>query len=203
MTLKLINTSIPDVILIEPNVYDDSRGFFLETFHHRKYADVGIDQVFVQDNYSHSKRGIIRGLHYQLIHPQGKLIYVMKGEIFDVAVDIRRGSPSFGQWFGTSLSAENKRQIYVPKGFAHGFCVLSESADVMYKCTDFYDAEDEYGIFWSDETIAIDWPVKTPVLSDKDNGFQKLTEISENDLPVYGGADGTRTRNFRRDRPVL
>lgn len=203
MTLKLINTSIPDVILIEPNVYNDSRGFFLETFHHRKYADVGIDQLFVQDNYSHSKQGIIRGLHYQLIHPQGKLIFVMKGEIFDVAVDIRQGSPSFGQWFGTSLSAENKRQMYVPQGFAHGFCVLSESADVMYKCTDSYDAKDEHGIFWSDETIAIDWPVKTPILSDKDNGFQKLTEISENDLPVYGGADGTRTRNFRRDRPVL
>lgn len=203
MTLKLINTSIPDVILIEPNVYNDSRGFFLETFHHRKYADVGIDQLFVQDNYSHSKQGIIRGLHYQLIHPQGKLIFVMKGEIFDVAVDIRQGSPSFGQWFGTSLSAENKRQMYVPQGFAHGFCVLSESADVMYKCTDSYDAKDEHGIFWSDETIAIGWPVKTPILSDKDNGFQKLTEISENDLPVYGGADGTRTRNFRRDRPVL
>ena len=203
MTLRLIDTSIPDVLLIEPNVYNDSRGFFFETFHHRKYADVGINEMFVQDNYSHSKQGIVRGLHYQLLHPQGKLIFVISGEIFDVAVDIRRGSPTFGQWFGTILSAENKRQIYVPEGFAHGFCVLSESADIMYKCTDFYNAEDEYGIFWSDETIAINWSVKTPVLSDKDKRFQRLTETPVKDLPIYGGADGTRTRNFRRDRPVL
>ena len=203
MTLKLINTSISDVLLLEPNVYDDSRGFFLETFHQSKYTDVGIDKTFVQDNYSHSKQGTLRGLHYQLLHPQGKLIFVLRGEIFDVAVDIRRGSSTLGQWVGANLSAKNKRQIYVPEGFAHGFCVLSESADVMYKCSDFYDAEDEYGIFWSDETIAINWPVKTPVLSGKDSKFQRFTEIPEKDLPIYGGADGTRTRNFRRDRPVL
>tara|TARA_B100000315_G_scaffold182435_1_gene171287 strand:+ start:2822 stop:3427 length:606 start_codon:yes stop_codon:yes gene_type:complete len=195
MILKLINTSIPDVLLLEPNVYDDPRGFFLEIFHQTKYTDVGIDKTFVQDNYSHSKHGILRGLHYQLLHPQGKLIFVLSGEIFDVAVDIRRGSSTFGQWFGVNLSAENKRQIYVPEGFAHGFCVLSESADVMYKCSDFYDAEDEYGIFWSDETIAIDWPVKTPILSEKDSKFQILDEIPEKNLPIYGGTDETRTRN--------
>ncbi len=187
MSLKLIDTAITDVLLIEPEVHSDSRGFFLEIFHHKKYADVGIDQTFIQDNYSHSEHGIIRGLHYQLHRPQGKLVFVMAGEILDVVVDIRRGSPTFGKWFGTHLSAKNKRQIYIPEGFAHGFCVLSKSADVMYKCTDFYDPEDESGIIWSDETIAIDWPVKTPVLSDKDSRYQGLTEISEGDLPVYGG----------------
>ena len=198
MTLKLINTSIPDVLLIEPKVYDDSRGFFLETFHQKKYTDVGINKTFVQDNYSHSKQRILRGLHYQLLHPQGKLIFVLRGEIFDVAVDIRRGSSTFGKWFGANLSAINKRQIYVPDGFAHGFCVLSESADVMYKCTDFYDAEDEHGIFWSDETIAIDWAVKAPVLSEKDSKFQRFTEIPEKDLPIYRRADEAQTRNTRK-----
>ena len=198
MTLKLINTSIPDVLLIEPKVYDDSRGFFLETFHQKKYTDVGINKTFVQDNYSHSKQRILRGLHYQLHHPQGKLIFVLRGEIFDVAVDIRRGSSTFGKWFGANLSAKNKRQIYVPDGFAHGFCVLSESAEVMYKCTDFYDAEDEHGIFWSDETLAIDWPVKTPVLSEKDSKFQRFTEIPEKDLPIYRRADEAQTRNTRK-----
>ena len=198
MTLKLINTSISDVLLLEPNVYDDSRGFFLETFHQSKYTDVGIDKTFVQDNYSHSKQGTLRGLHYQLLHPQGKLIFVLRGEIFDVAVDIRRGSSTFGKWFGANLSAKNKRQIYVPDGFAHGFCVLSESAEVMYKCTDFYDAEDEHGIFWSDETLAIDWPVKTPVLSEKDSKFQRFTEIPEKDLPIYRRADEAQTRNTRK-----
>ncbi len=198
MTLKLINTSIPDVLLIEPKVYDDSRGFFLETFHQKKYTELGINKTFVQDNYSHSKQRILRGLHYQLHHPQGKLIFVLRGEIFDVAVDIRRGSSTFGKWFGANLSAINKRQIYVPDGFAHGFCVLSESADVMYKCTDFYDAEDEHGIFWSDETLAIDWPVKTPVLSEKDSKFQRFTEIPEKDLPIYRRADEAQTRNTRK-----
>ena len=195
MTLKLINTTIPDVLLIEPKVYDDSRGFFLETFHQKKYTELGINKTFVQDNYSHSNQRILRGLHYQLLHPQGKLIFVLRGEIFDVAVDIRQGSSTFGKWFGANLSAKNKRQIYVPDGFAHGFCVLSESADVMYKCTDFYDAEDEHGIFWSDETIAIDWAVKTPVLSEKDSKFQRFTEIPEKDLPIYRGADEAQIRN--------
>jgi len=201
MTLKLINTSIPDVLLIEPKVYDDSRGFFLETFHQKKYTELGINKTFVQDNYSHSKQRILRGLHYQLHHPQGKLIFVLRGEIFDVAVDIRRGSSTFGKWFGANLSAINKRQIYVPDGFAHGFCVLSESADVMYKCSDFYDTEDEYGIFWSDETIAIDWAVKTPVLSEKDSEFQRFTEIPEKDFPIYRGADEAQTRNSREISP--
>lgn len=186
MSVKFIKTSLPGVFFIEPEVHKDSRGFFLETFHHRKYAEAGIDQVFVQDNHSHSKQGILRGLHYQLRHPQEKLVFVLRGEIFDVAVDIRRGSPTFGQWVGAFLSAENKRQMYMPEGFAHGFCTLSESADVLYKCTDFYDPEDDYGIFWSDATIGIDWPVKkTPILSAKDSKFQSLNDIPEINLPVY------------------
>lgn len=185
MSLKLIKTSIPEVLLIEPKVYKDSRGFFMETFHPNKYAEIGIRKTFVQDNYSHTKKGILRGLHYQLRYPQGKLVFVITGEIFDVAVDIRRGSPSFGKWFGTNISAENKRQIYIPEGFAHGFCVLSETADVLYKCTDFYNHEDEYGVFWSDSEIAVDWPVKTPGLSDKDSGYQKLADIPKDNLPIY------------------
>lgn len=186
MSAKFFKTSLPGVFFIEPVVHEDPRGFFLETFHHRKYAEAGIDQVFVQDNHSHSKQGILRGLHYQLRHPQGKLVFVLKGEIFDVAVDIRRGSPTFGQWVGATLSSANRRQMYVPEGFAHGFCILSEFADVLYKCTDFHNPEDDYGIVWSDATISIDWPVKkTPILSAKDSKFQSLIEIPKSDLPLY------------------
>jgi dTDP-4-dehydrorhamnose 3,5-epimerase len=177
--------SLSGVILIKPQVFKDGRGFFLETFHAEKYAVGNIGRTFVQDNHSHSQRGTLRGLHYQIGHAQGKLIYVVTGEIFDVAVDIRLGSPKFGQWVGARLSAENKQQIYVPEGFAHGFCVLSESADVIYKCTDFYSPKDECGIFWADPTINIDWPIKAPVLSEKDGLNPKLSEVPERLLPVY------------------
>ncbi len=180
-----MNTSLPGVVRLEPEVFSDSRGFFLETFHKRKYEEGGIDQAFVQDNHSHSKEGSIRGLHYQLNNPQGKLIYVVTGEIFDVAVDIRRGSPTFARWEGFHLSGENSHQVFIPEGFAHGFCVLSDWADVIYKCTDFYDPEDEYGIVWSDPAIAVEWPVRDPVISQKDRQYPPLKDIPENLLPTY------------------
>ena len=185
MPIKSLDTSIPGILLFEPDMFKDSRGYFMEIFHRKKYAEIGLDRSFVQENFSHSKRGIIRGLHYQLRQPQAKFLYVMRGEIFDVAVDIRRGSPTFGKWFGTNLSDENRRQIFVPEGFAHGFCVLSESADVFYKCTDFYNPGDEYGIFWSDKTIGIDWPIENPFLSEKDSLFKPLKAIAEKNLPAY------------------
>ncbi|GJQ58399.1 MAG: dTDP-4-dehydrorhamnose 3,5-epimerase [Candidatus Scalindua sp. AMX11] len=185
MSLKIQETSLPGVLLIEPKVFKDSRGFFMETFHKGKYEEGGIDQDFVQDNYSHSSSGTLRGLHYQLKHPQGKLVYVITGEIFDVAVDIRYGSPTFGQWGGFTLSSENRRQVYIPEGFAHGFCVLSESADVLYKCTDVYKPDDEYGIMWSDQTMSIEWPVIKPNVSDKDRQYSELREIPSHHLPLF------------------
>jgi len=165
-------------------VFKDTRGFFMETYHQRKYAQKGIDPIFVQDNHSHSQQSTLRGLHYQLKNPQGKLIYVVAGEIFDVAVDIRQGSDTFSQWTGTILSAENRRQVFVPKGFAHGFCVLSETADVIYKCTDFYTPGDEYGIFWDDPAIGINWRVENPILSEKDSQNPKLSDVPKEYLPV-------------------
>ncbi len=185
MSIKNIKTKLPGVLLIEPEVFEDSRGFFMETFHQNKYAEVSIDQAFIQDNYSHSTRGVLRGLHYQLKHPQGKLIYVITGEIFDVAVDIRQGSPTFGQWVGQYLSDQNKRQIFIPEGFAHGFCVISETADVLYKATDLYNPDDEYGVLWYDPDIGIDWPVKVPIVSDKDNHYPGLRDAKETQLPIY------------------
>jgi len=185
MTSPYKGRTIPGVILIEPDVYTDERGFFLETYHREKYRSKGVGQVFVQDNHSHSCRKALRGLHYQLKNPQGKLIYVLTGKIFDVAVDIRRGSPTFGCWCGWVLSTSTKHQLYVPQGFAHGFCVLSESADVIYKCTDLYDPADEYGILWNDPTLAIDWPVENPILSQKDDRFPQLAQIPEDHLPHF------------------
>jgi len=190
MAIKFNTTSLPGVILIEPQVFEDPRGFFMETFHKKKYAVEGIDRVFVQDNHSHSKRGTLRGLHYQLRHAQGKLIYVVAGEVFDVAVDIRCGAPTFGKWSGTYISAENKRQLYIPEGFAHGFSVLSETADVIYKCTDFYTPGDEYGIFWADPTIDIDWKIESPVLSKRDSQNPELSQVAEELLPVYKSISG-------------
>lgn len=185
MSIKCTETDLPGVLLIDPKVFNDSRGFFMETFHQKKYAEAGIDHAFIQDNYSYSTRGTLRGLHYQLKHPQGKLVYVISGEIYDVAVDIRRGSPGFGKWVGQYLSGENRRQIFVPEGFAHGFCVISETADVLYKTTDLYNPDDEYGVLWSDPTIGIDWPVETPIVSDKDKQFPGLNEAPEIHLPIY------------------
>ncbi len=183
MDVNIKQLDLPGVYIIEPACFKDLRGFFLETFHQQKYEAAGIDRTFVQDNQSHSKKGVLRGLHYQLKHPQGKLIYAVTGAIFDVAVGIRAGSPTFGKWTGAELSADNKRQIYVPEGFAHGFVVLSESADVIYKCTDLYAPGDEYGILWSDTEIGINWPVETPILSPKDLENPRLKEIPQKYLP--------------------
>jgi dTDP-4-dehydrorhamnose 3,5-epimerase len=184
--MKCTETELSGVFLIEPDIFRDERGFFMETYHQKRYSEAGIDRAFVQDNRSHSRRGILRGLHYQLVHGQDKLISVVMGEIFDVAVDIRLGSPTFGRWVGDYLSAENGRQIFVPKGFAHGFCVLSETADVVYKCTDFYAPGDEYGILWSDPGIGIDWPCEDVVISGKDSRNPELSKVQEKYLPKYG-----------------
>ena len=171
--------------MIEPDRFEDSRGFFMETYHSRKYAEGGLDRAYVQDNYSHSSQGTLRGLHYQFRHPQEKLVYVITGEIFDVAVDIRPNSPAFGKWMGTHLSADNKFQVFIPEGFAHGFYVLSERADVVYKCTDFYAPDEEGGILWSDPEIDIEWPVSDPLLSAKDSQYPCLKEVPPERLPGY------------------
>jgi dTDP-4-dehydrorhamnose 3,5-epimerase len=173
----------PEVLLVEPDVFPDARGFFMETFHADKYALHGLPAMFLQDNHSRSVRGALRGLHYQLNHPQGKLVRVVSGEVFDVAVDIRRGSPLFGRWVGAVLSEENRHQIYIPPGFAHGFCTLSEQADFLYKCTDLYAPGDEYGIAWDDPDIAIEWPQLDYLISDKDLDNPGLSD--NNNLPVY------------------
>ena len=178
-------TALPGVLVIEPQRFEDHRGFFRETYHQRRYEALGLKRPFVQDNHSHSRQGTLRGLHYQLRHPQEKLVYVVDGEIYDVAVDIRIGSPNFGIWVGVHLSKENGRQIFIPKGFAHGFLVLSETADVIYKCTDLYDPHDDYGVFWADKSIGIQWPTEEPILSEKDQKLPWLQEIPEGRLPRY------------------
>jgi dTDP-4-dehydrorhamnose 3,5-epimerase len=183
--MRFIEAGLPGVIVIEPDVFEDSRGYFLETYHAKKYADAGISGPFVQDNFSRSIRGTLRGLHYQRSRAQGKLVSVPDGVVFDVAVDIRPGSPTFGQWVGMELSAENKRQLYIPSGFAHGFCVLSEVAAFAYKCTDFYVPQDEGGILWNDPAIGISWPVSVPLLSAKDQAYKHLADIPLSDLPVH------------------
>ncbi|MFO1518594.1 MAG: dTDP-4-dehydrorhamnose 3,5-epimerase [bacterium] len=184
--MKFIETEIPGVVLIEPQTFEDPRGFFFESYHQGKFADGGIREVFVQDNHSLSTRGTLRGLHYQLHHPQAKLCRVTRGEVFDVAVDIRKGSPTFGKSVCATLSAENKRQLFIPKGFAHGFCVLSETAQFLYKCSDFYRPEDECGIAWNDPYLSIRWPVEKPFLSDKDLQLPFLKDQDEKKIPVYG-----------------
>jgi len=184
--LNVIETKLPGVMIIEPRVFSDDRGFFMETWQRERYSKYGIPATFVQDNLSYSQKGVLRGLHYQHPNAQGKLVYVLQGEVFDVAVDIRVGSPTFGQWVGVTLSAGNKRQLYIPEGFAHGFCVLSATALFAYKCTDFYNPRAEGGIAWNDPDIAIDWPVEKPVLSPKDNVYPKLKDISRQRLPRYG-----------------
>lgn len=183
--MQFIPAALPGVIIIEPSIFKDDRGFFMETYHQKKYAQAGITERFVQDNRSHSRQHTLRGLHYQIVHTQAKIVQVVDGDIFDVAVDIRVGSPAFGKWFGMRLSAENKRQMFIPGGFAHGFCVLSQTADVVYKCSDFYAPQDEYGILWSDTAIGINWPVKTPVLSPKDRHFPCLNELTAAQLPTF------------------
>jgi dTDP-4-dehydrorhamnose 3,5-epimerase len=183
--MRFLPTDLPGVILIQPDVHRDPRGFFLETYHERKYAEGGIPGPFVQDNHSHSARGTLRGLHAQRLRPQGKLVRAVEGEMFDVAVDIRRGSPSFGKWVGFILSGENFHQLWIPPGFAHGFCALSERVHVEYKCTDFYDPEDEVAVAWNDPSIAIAWPVESPELSSRDARAPRLAAVLDA-LPVYG-----------------
>lgn len=174
--MKVHKGEIDGVVIFEPDVFRDSRGFFLETYHARKYAEAGLPP-FVQDNHSRSTKGTLRGLHAQRFHPQGKLLRVLEGEIYDIAVDARKGSPTFKRWMSVILSADNFRQIYVPPGFLHGFCVVSDVAQVEYKCTDFYDPSDEVGVIWNDPTLAIAWPVGDPVLSKKDQAHPRFDEI--------------------------
>ncbi len=184
--MKIVESALPDVLIVEPDIFADARGAFLETFHGAKYAEGGIQGPFVQDNFAVSRRGVLRGLHYQSPHAQGKLVSVTEGTVFDVAVDIRKGSPTFGRWVGIELSADNRRQLYIPPGFAHGYCVLSETAGFWYKCTDFYAPKDEHGIVWNDPTLKIGWPISSPILSAKDAAYQTLAAMTEH-LPVYRG----------------
>lgn len=188
--MKVIPSQIPDVLIIEPDVFGDKRGFFMESWHAKKYAELGLNEDFVQDNLSRSHRGVLRGLHYQLEQPQGKLVSVITGAVFDVAVDIRKGSPTFGQWVGAELSEDNHRQLYVPPGFAHGFCVLSESVDFFYKCTDFYAPQYEHGIQWNDPAIGIQWPDSEFIISEKDSHNSLLQDMDDK-LPIYKGKVNT------------
>jgi len=182
--MKTMTTPLQGLIIIEPQVFGDNRGYFLETHHQQRYRNDGIDRVFVQDNLSYSVKGTLRGLHFQITRPQAKLVQVVTGEVFDVAVDIRPQSATFGQWFGTCLSEKNKRQLFIPEGFAHGFCVLSDSAHFYYKCSNYYDSGDERGILWSDPAIGIDWPIKDPVLSAKDGRFGSLSDFTAKQLQL-------------------
>jgi dTDP-4-dehydrorhamnose 3,5-epimerase len=183
--MKFIATSLPGCAVIEPQVFGDARGFFYESYNEAKFREASIDRKFVQSNVSRSSRGVLRGLHYQWPHPQGKLVSVLEGEVYDVAVDIRRGSPTFGQWAGVLLTAENHRHFWIPEGFAHGFCVLSEFATFAYQCTDLYDAKADGGIRWNDAAIGIDWPMAAPLLSDKDNKAPLLAEVPADRLPEF------------------
>lgn len=183
--MQVFKTKLENVLVIEPRTYPDARGFFMESFHRQRYADAGITCGFVQDNLSYSVRNTLRGLHFQFPHVQAKLIQVIQGAIFDVAVDIRHGSPTFGQWEGVTLSDANRHQLFIPEGFAHGFCVLSDIAYVHYKCSDVYTPAAEGGVIFSDPEIGIRWPVTDPLLSEKDGRFPVLGDIASESLPRY------------------
>ena len=184
--MKATRLSIPDVVLLEPKVFGDARCFFFESFNQRAFNEAtGSSHQFVQDNHSRSSKGVLRGLHYQVQQPQGKLVRVTSGAVFDVAVDIRRGSPSFGRWYGCVLDDVDHRQLYIPPGFAHGFCVVSDEADFFYKCTDYYHPQSEQGIAWDDPDIGIDWPLREVSLSGKDQQNPRLNAQSSEKLPVY------------------
>ena len=183
--MKIIQTELPGCVVIEPAVHGDARGLFYESFNAKAYADAGLDLKFVQTNVSRSARGVLRGLHYQWPNPQGKLVSVLDGEVYDVAVDIRVGSPTFGRWAAAILSADNKRHFWIPEGFAHGFAVLSDSATFMYQCTALYDRAADAGIRWNDADIAVDWPLAAPSLSDKDAKAPFLAEVPREKLPTY------------------
>lgn len=183
--MQIVETSLPGVLLIKPRVFEDPRGFFLETYRADMLAAAGVHEIFVQDNHSRSARGVLRGMHYQLRHPQAKLCQVVQGEVLDFAVDIRVGSPHFGRWVSAVLSAANHHALYIPKGFAHGFVVRSETADFLYKCSDYYDAADDCGALWNDPALGIDWDTASPILSAKDQRHLPLAQIPRERLPVY------------------
>lgn len=186
-SLRRIDTSLPGVFELCPKVISDARGFFLETYHGAKLAELGIRDVFVQDNHSLSRKATLRGLRYQLLRPQAKLCRVIEGEALDVAVDIRRGSPHFGKWTSVLLSAETHNQIYVPKGFAHGFVALTDTVQFLYKCSDFYDPADDHGIFWDDPDLKVHWGVAAPLVSEKDGKLPMLAQVPRELLPEYSG----------------
>ena len=183
--MNVIETELPGVLIIEPDVFEDGRGYFMETWSRRRYEEAGIASGFVQDNAVFSTRGVLRGLHFQNPSQQGKLVYVLSGEVFDVAVDIRLGSPTFGRWVGVVLSGSNRRQLYIPEGFAHGYCVTGDSSLFMYKCTDGYNPGAEHSVLWSDPNIGIQWPADEPVVSKKDEAAPLLKDIPREHLPVY------------------
>jgi len=185
LLLEIIETALPGVLLIKPRVFEDPRGFFMETYRADVFAKAGVNEAFVQDNHSHSVRGVLRGLHYQLHRAQAKLCRVTSGEVLDIAVDIRVGSPNFGKWVGAILSAENRHALYLPKGFAHGFVVRSEVADFLYKCNDYFDAADDCGILWNDSELGIDWDEPAPILSAKDQRNLPLKQVPRERLPRY------------------
>ena len=182
--MNVVQTDLPGVLIVEPRVFDDERGYFFESYQAQRYQEAGIRANFVQDNMSRSKKGVLRGLHYQLGHAQAKLVQVLSGEVFDVAVDIRKGSPHFGKWVGVHLSAENKRQLYIPEGFAHGFMALSDQVDFYYKCSDFYSKPDERGIRWDDPDLGIAWPEGAKIVDARDAAFP-LLGVADKDFPDF------------------
>jgi dTDP-4-dehydrorhamnose 3,5-epimerase len=183
--MKVIETSLPGVLVVEPQVFKDSRGYFYESYNEAKYVKAGIRAKFVQTNVSQSARGVLRGLHYQWPNPQGKLVSVLEGEVYDVAVDIRRNSPTFGQWTSVMLTANNHRHMWIPEGFAHGFCVLSERTTFAYQCTTPYDSAADAAICWNDAQIGVDWPISQPLISDKDAKAPLLVQVPEDRLPTF------------------
>lgn len=185
--MKIIETKIPGLVIVEPKIFGDSRGFFLETYHKLRYEQQGISVNFVQDNHSRSQRGVLRGLHCQRQYPQGKLVSVSRGTVFDIAIDIRHGSPTFGESVSVILDEAAIQQFYIPPGFAHGFCVLSDIADFTYKCTDYYHPEDEIGICYDDPELAIEWPIVNPAVSEKDGSYPFLKDIPKEMLPKFYG----------------
>ena len=185
--MKVERTALPGVLILEPKVFGDARGFFMETWNRSRLAEAGLPGEFVQDNVSYSRHGVLRGLHYQSPRAQGKLVHVLEGEVFDVAVDVRVGSPTFGRWAGATLSAQNRRQLWIPPGFAHGFCVTGETALFCYKCTELYAPEHEGSILWNDPAIGIAWPLEHPTLSAKDAAAPPLAAVSPARLPTLTG----------------
>jgi dTDP-4-dehydrorhamnose 3,5-epimerase len=184
--MNIITTPLSGLLVIEPKIFGDQRGYFFESFHAKRYQEAGLNCNFVQDNMSRSQKGVLRGLHFQMEQAQDKLVTVSQGAVFDVAVDIRIGSPTFGQWYGTILDDQNHKQMFVPKGFAHGFCVLSDSADFHYKCSDYYAPEYEMGVIWNDPDIGIEWPFTgAPILSAKDQAYKHLKDLDQSSLPKF------------------